>query len=60
MECSGDRAVLDLDELADACQMGMISGELLQESLRTTIKLLEMIYRGEFEQYMKLINDIEV
>ena len=51
--------VLDLDELADACQMGMISGELLQESLRTTNRLLETIYKGEFEKYMKYIDDVE-
>ena len=51
--------VLDLDELADACKMGLISGELLQESLRTTNKLLETIYKGDFSKYMKYINDIE-
>lgn len=50
---------LDLDELADACQMGLISNEMLQESLRTTNKLLETIYQGEFWKYKKLINDVE-
>ena len=51
--------VLDLDELADACQMGMISGELLQESLRTTNRLLETIYQGNFGKYMQYINEAE-
>lgn len=51
--------VLDLDELAQACQMGLISNELLQESLKTTNKLLETIYQGEFWKYKKLINDVE-
>lgn len=51
--------VLDLDELADACKMGMISGELLQESLRTTNKLLETIYQGKFDEYMKYIDEGE-
>ena len=50
---------LDLTELADACEMGMISGELLQESLRTTNRLLETIYRGDFGQYMKYIDEVE-
>ncbi len=52
--------VVDLDELADACDMGLISNELLQESLRTTNKLLTMIYNGEFGKYMRYINDVEV
>jgi protein associated with RNAse G/E len=51
--------VLDLDELADACEMGMISGELLQESLRTTNRLLETIYQGNFGKYMQYINEAE-
>lgn len=51
--------VLDLDELAEATEQGLISDKLLKESLKATNKLLETIYRGEFGKYMRYINDAE-
>ncbi len=44
----GSVKVLDLDELADAQDFGLISGELLKNSLRTADKLLQEIYAGNF------------
>ncbi len=44
----GSIKVLDLDELADAQDFGLISGDLLKNSLRTADKLLQEIYAGNF------------
>ncbi len=44
----GSIKVLDLDELADAQDSGLISGKLLKNSLRTADKLLQEIYAGNF------------
>ena len=49
----GKLKVLDLDELADAQDQGLISGELLKKSLRRADRLLQDIYAGEFDQYTK-------
>ena len=45
--------VLDLDELADAQDLGLISGELLKNSLRRADTLLQDIYAGKFDNYTK-------
>lgn len=52
--------VLDLDELADAKESGLLSEEMLNTALRRTNWLLELIYRGEFYKLQKYINDTEV
>ncbi len=50
----GSLKVLDLDELADAQDRMLISGELLKSSLRTANRLLQDIYAGKFyENYTK-------
>lgn len=49
----GKLKVLDLDELADAQDQGLISGALLKKSLRRADRLLQDIYAGEFDQYTK-------
>lgn len=52
----GRNKVLDLDELADACQNGIITGEQLQNSLRRLDKLLSYIYKGEFSCLQALLD----
>lgn len=49
----GKLKVLDLDELADAQDQGLISAELLKESLRRADTLLQDIYAGKFDEYTK-------
>jgi len=44
----GTLKILDLDELADAQDQALISGELLKNSLRTADRLLQDIYAGKF------------
>lgn len=46
----GQVNVVDLDELADALDKGLISPELLSVSLRRLNELLTMIYRDKFDR----------
>lgn len=48
---NGQLKVLDLDELADAQDQGLISSDLLKNSLRRADTLLQDIYAGNFEKY---------
>ncbi len=55
----GSLKVLDLDELADAQDRMLISGELLKSSLRTANRLLQDIYAGKFyENYTKAFSGL--
>lgn len=47
--------VVDLDELADACEQHLITPEELQLSLRQLDKLLSTIYRGDFPKLQHYI-----
>lgn len=46
----GSMKVVDLDELADACEKGLLSRELLCSSLRRLNDLLSLIYRDKFDR----------
>lgn len=50
--------VLDLDELAAALEMGLLSQDTLKKSLRTANHLLEIIYKGEFSSFQQYINEV--
>lgn len=50
--------VLDLDELAEATEKGMITGDELTLSLRQLNGLLELIYSHGFEGLKQILNDI--
>lgn len=50
--------VVDLDELAEACSLGIISNDMLVRSLHQLNSLLTIIYNGEFEKYMNIIKNI--
>lgn len=47
--------VVDLDEAADAVEQGLMTKELLVQALRTTNKLLNMIYHGKLEELTRCI-----
>ncbi len=55
IENSGLVRVVDLDELADACEQGIISNEMLTLSLRKLNSLLNVVYNQEFETYMDVL-----
>ncbi|MDO5402679.1 MAG: DUF402 domain-containing protein [Eubacteriales bacterium] len=48
--------VVDLDELADACSLGLISNEMLVSSLHKLNNLLTAIYDKSFEEYLKVLD----
>ena len=52
--------VVDLDELADAEEAGIITKEQLLKSLRTLDKLLGMIYSGDFKRIRDYVESFEV
>ena len=51
--------VVDLDELADALENGLITSAQLQTALRHLDKLLSIIYKGGFPRLQKYIEDWE-
>lgn len=55
----GSVHVVDLDELADAHEQGLLSAELLMYVLRTLNRLLELIYGGNLEELLKPIEEGE-
>ena len=55
----GSVKVVDLDELAEAVEKGLISQELLLISLRHLNSLLELIYSGHFHELQKYIEEAE-
>lgn len=52
IENSGFVRVVDLDELSQAHDEGIISDRLLCTALRRLDKLLKIIYSGEFKEYI--------
>lgn len=59
IENSGFVRVVDLDELADACSDGLISDNMLVESLHKLNNLLTSIYSGTFHEYIKVLEGYE-
>lgn len=51
----GTVRVMDLDELADAVESGILSPDMLQRALRQTHWLLEVIYSGKFKTLQKYL-----
>lgn len=56
IENSGLVRVVDLDELADACSMGIISNDMLATALHRLNNLLKIIYDGTFQNYINELN----
>lgn len=51
--------VVDLDELADACELELITPKQLILSLRQLDELLKCIQSGEFSVYQSLLNQFD-
>ena len=51
--------VVDLDELADAEEAGIITKDQLLKSLRTLDRLLGMIYSGDFKRIRDYVESFE-
>ncbi|MGN0339329.1 MAG: DUF402 domain-containing protein [Lachnospira sp.] len=56
IENNGMVRVVDLDELADAHKDHVISDQLLDTALRRLNSLLNIIYSGEFMEYIKKLD----
>lgn len=54
----GQVEVLDMDELADAMEQGILSVGTIAHAMRATDDLLHTIYAGEFEKYTHYIDDM--
>lgn len=59
IENDGFVRVVDLDELADACRLGIISNEMLVNSLHRLNSLLTIIYNGEFNRYLDILKSLK-
>lgn len=55
----GRLKVVDLDEMADAVEQGLLSEEMLLKGLRRTNWLLSKIYDGSFKEIQKFINQFD-
>ena len=55
----GSSRILDLDELADAHEQGLIDNKTLYEALKRGDKLVSDIYAGKFNKYRKLVENLE-
>ncbi|MCI2049436.1 MAG: DUF402 domain-containing protein [Lachnospiraceae bacterium] len=54
----GRLKVVDLDELADAFDRGLIDAECIKRSLRNCSRLLEIIYSRQFPSLMRPIEEL--
>ena len=52
----GRTKVVDLDELADALEQGLITQEQLLASLRQLNNLLSLLYRDKFDRFQAILN----
>lgn len=51
--------VVDVEEVADAHEAGLISLELMYKSLRSANELLNIIYKGDFGMYIDILNSYD-
>lgn len=57
---NGKVQVMDLDELADAMDMNLISQNTVKDALRTLDSLLKIIYSGKFDILAAPVNEAEL
>ena len=55
----GSIRILDLDELADALELHLITNKEAEQALRTLDRLLKLIYQGGFSKLQVPINQAE-
>jgi len=53
----GRTKIVDLDELADAFEQGLITQEQLTASLRQLNNLLSLLYRDKFDRFQAILNE---
>lgn len=51
--------VVDVGEVADAFEAGLITAEQVSMSLRATDFLLSIIYNGEFDEFKEIVNQYD-
>lgn len=52
--------VVDLEEITEAFDKGLLSLDLMKASIKRLSHLLSLIYSGEFESYQKQLEEFEV
>ena len=55
----GSSRIIDLDELADAHERGLVDNHTLYEALKRADKLVSDIYAGKFNKYRELVDYLE-
>jgi predicted RNA-binding protein associated with RNAse of E/G family len=55
----GTMRIVDIDELCDALEQGIITQAEVTYALRTLDHLLKLIYKGHFEQLKAMVNHAE-
>ena len=55
----GSVQVVDLDEIADLLDKGIIDAATASKALRTLNHLLTLIYEGSFSKFQQVVNQIE-
>lgn len=55
----GSVKVVDLDEIADLLDQGVIDSSVASKALRILNELLELIYQDKFKNFQRVINDAE-
>ena len=53
----GRTKIVDLDELADALEQGLISQDQLTACLRQLNNLLSLLYRDKFDRFQAILNE---
>ncbi len=56
----GSIRILDLDELADALELQLITDEDAKHAIRILDRLLKLIYKGDFKELQAPINKAEI
>lgn len=56
----GTIRIMDLDELSDAFDQGLITGADVTYALRTLDSLLQIIYEGHFDLLKEPVNQVEI
>lgn len=52
--------VVDLEEITEAFDKGLLSLDLMKVAIQRLSHLLSLIYSGEFEQYQKQLEEFEI
>ena len=59
IENNGFVKVVDLDEIAQAMDKGILSNEQIKDAVIKADKLLNLIYSGNFDKYKAIVNSVK-